>query len=230
MVLALPLQAEPLLAQQVTHRVRGDLMALGGQLGRQRPGRFGRPPQRRHRIPRSCGSIRASSAGRSPGSASAARLRPPPGRRTRPSGSAPESSSVTPSDTVASRTPAARATSRIPPCPQRLGLSAHQQPPLPLIQMRQDRLELRRQHLLSNLNHAHTTSGCRIPGSYGLFPGALLARSQSAVSAAIALISRSAPGTARPATRAAVTSGGAPAPREVRARRRTARRATASPR
>ena len=34
---------------------------------------------------------------------------------------------------------------------------------------------------------------------------------QSAVSAAMALISRSAPGTARPATRAAVTSGGAPA-------------------
>jgi hypothetical protein len=34
---------------------------------------------------------------------------------------------------------------------------------------------------------------------------------QSAVTAAIALISRSAPGTARPVTRAAVTSGGAPA-------------------
>jgi hypothetical protein len=42
-------------------------------------------------------------------------------------------------------------------------------------------------------------------------PEGHLARSQSAVSAAIALISRSAPGTARPATRAAVTSGGAPA-------------------
>src|SRR5260370_29925562 len=67
--------------------------------------------------PRSCGSTRASSAGRSPGSRSAARLRPPPSRRARPSSSAPESSSSTPSDTVASRTPAARATSRIPPCP-----------------------------------------------------------------------------------------------------------------
>ena len=38
-----------------------------------------------------------------------------------------------------------------------------------------------------------------------------LAKIQSAATAAIALISRSAPGTARPATRAAVTSGGAPA-------------------
>src|ERR1700733_8608625 len=67
--------------------------------------------------PRSSGSTRSSSAGSSPGSRSAARLRPPPGRRTRPSGAAPESSSSTPSDTVASRTPAARATSRIPPWP-----------------------------------------------------------------------------------------------------------------
>jgi hypothetical protein len=30
---------------------------------------------------------------------------------------------------------------------QRTGLGARQQPPLPLIQMREDRLELRRQHL-----------------------------------------------------------------------------------
>ena len=65
--------------------------------------------------PRSAGSMRASSAGTSPGSVSAARLRPPPGRRTRPSGASPASSSYTPDDTVASRTPAARATSRIPP-------------------------------------------------------------------------------------------------------------------
>ena len=42
-------------------------------------------------------------------------------------------------------------------------------------------------------------------------PEGHLTETQSAVSAAIALISRSAPGTARPATRAAVTSGGAPA-------------------
>ena len=67
--------------------------------------------------PRSSGSTSASSAGTSPGSRSADRLRPPPGRRARLSGSAPAASSSTPSDTVASRTPAACATSRIPPCP-----------------------------------------------------------------------------------------------------------------
>src|SRR5206468_3198954 len=56
--------------------------------------------------PRSSGSTSASSAGTSPGSVTAARLRPPPSRRARPSGSSPPSSSATPSDTVASRTPA----------------------------------------------------------------------------------------------------------------------------
>jgi hypothetical protein len=74
--------------------------------------------------PRMSGSTRASNAGRSPLSVSATRLRPPPGRRTRPSGAALESSSVTPRDTVASRTPAARATSLIPPCPHALASAA----------------------------------------------------------------------------------------------------------
>jgi hypothetical protein len=53
--------------------------------------------------------------------------------------------------------------------PQRPGLSRHQQPPLPLIQMREDHRELRRQDLRCFLFTAHTTSACRIPGSYGLF-------------------------------------------------------------
>ena len=38
-------------------------------------------------------------------------------------------------DTVASRTPAARATQPDPAMPKRPGLGPHQQPPLPLIQM-----------------------------------------------------------------------------------------------
>jgi hypothetical protein len=54
---------------------------------------------------------------------------------------------------------------------QRPGLRCHQQPPLTLIQMREDRLELRRQHLYRVLFAARTTSACRIPGSYGLFFG-----------------------------------------------------------
>jgi len=53
--------------------------------------------------------------------------------------------------------------------PQRPRLSAHQQPPLPLIQMREDHLELRRQNLPGFLADARTTSACRNWGSYGLF-------------------------------------------------------------
>jgi hypothetical protein len=35
--------------------------------------------------------------------------------------------------------------------------------------MREDDLQLRRQHLYRFLFAAHTTSACRIPGSYELF-------------------------------------------------------------
>jgi hypothetical protein len=54
---------------------------------------------------------------------------------------------------------------------ERAGLRAQQQPPLPLIQVREDRRELRRQDLPCFLVAAYTTSACRIPGSYGLFFG-----------------------------------------------------------
>jgi len=52
---------------------------------------------------------------------------------------------------------------------QRPGLGADEQPPLPLIQMREDRLELRRQYLSGYLHDANTTPPRAIPGVYGLF-------------------------------------------------------------
>jgi hypothetical protein len=57
-----------------------------------------------------------------------------------------------------------------PAMTERPGLRAQQQP-LPLIQVREDRRELRRQDLPCFLVAAPTTSACRIPGSYGLFFG-----------------------------------------------------------
>jgi hypothetical protein len=48
--LGVALQAEALLPQQVSHRVSAGAVALPGELGRQRPQRLRRPPQRRHRI------------------------------------------------------------------------------------------------------------------------------------------------------------------------------------
>ena len=67
--------------------------------------------------PRVSGSTSAVNAGPSPGSVSVAGLRPPPGFRTRPDGSAPPSSSRTPLATVSGCTPVACATTVIPPRP-----------------------------------------------------------------------------------------------------------------
>jgi hypothetical protein len=52
---------------------------------------------------------------------------------------------------------------------ERAGLRAQQQQPL--IQVREDRRELRRQDLPCFLVAAYTKSTSRIPGSYGLFFG-----------------------------------------------------------
>ncbi len=68
--------------------------------------------------PRTSGSTSVSSAVRTAGFRSATRLRPAQGRRMRPNGASPEASSRTPADTLASRTPAARATALIPPRPR----------------------------------------------------------------------------------------------------------------
>ena len=107
--------------------------------------------------PRSSGSTSPSSAGRSPGSRSATRLRPPPGRRTRPSGASPASSSNTPLRTVVSLTSAACATARMPPCPSSRASAASQQPPLPLVQMREQHRELHGELVTSLVRDAHTT-------------------------------------------------------------------------
>ena len=105
--------------------------------------------------------------GRGPGSRTAARLRPPPAAARGP---APESSSSAPSDTVACRTPAARATSRIPPCP-----TARASAPISSRRCRSSRCGKIVPNFATNLagyHHvAYTTPACRIPGSYGLFSG-----------------------------------------------------------
>jgi len=114
--LGVPLQAEPLLPQQIPDDVGAHPVTLAGQLRRQLAGRLGRPPQRRHRIT----PLLRFNQGQQSRAQPRVQVSGPlaaPARRARPSGSAPESSSSTPSDTVASRTPAAPATSRMPPCP-----------------------------------------------------------------------------------------------------------------
>jgi hypothetical protein len=60
-----------------------------------------------------------------------------------------------------------------PATTQRVGFGSRQQPSLPLIQVREDRPELRRQILAGYHHAAHATPAQRIPGSYGLFRGQL---------------------------------------------------------
>jgi len=74
----------------------------------------------------------------------------------------------TPRETVASRTPAAPGHQPDPAMAERAGLRAQQQP---LIQVREDRRELRCQDLPCFLVATYTKSTSRIPGSYGLFFG-----------------------------------------------------------
>ena len=125
--------------------------------------------------PRSSGSTSASSAGRSPGS-SVGRPLAPPARPPRPAQRLrPGFQLIDAQRHRGLADPGGPGHQPDPAMPQRPGLRPHQQPPLPLIQMREDRLELRRQHPCRFLVAAHTTSACRIPGSYGLFFGKLLA-------------------------------------------------------
>ena len=171
--LGVALQAEPLGPQQVTNGVGADPVTLAGQLARQRAGRLRGPPQRRHRI------------------ASLLRLHQGQQRREQPRihvghALAPPARPARPAQRPGARVQLIHAQRHRgladsggpghqpdPAMPQRTGLSTHQQPPLPLIQMREDRPELRRQNLAGYHHAAHTTPACRLPGSYGLFSGKL---------------------------------------------------------
>jgi hypothetical protein len=148
-------------------------MALGRQLVRQHASRLRRPPQRRHRIAALLRLDQRQQRRAQPRIHVGRPLAPPagpprPAQRFRPgfqlTGTQGHRRLADPGGPGHQPDPA---------MPQRPGLRPQQQPPLPLIQMREDRLELRRQHPYRFLVAAHTTSACRIPGSYGLFFGKL---------------------------------------------------------
>ena len=167
--LGVALQAEPLLAEQGADRALRDLMPLAGELVRQVAGRQRRPPQRRHRVApflrfhqgQQCrGQARVQVSG--PFAASAR----PPHPAQRPG---PGIQLVHAQRHRRLADPGRPGHHPDPAMPQSPGLSPHQQPPLPLIQMREDRLELRRQHSPGFFRSSHTTPMWQILGSYGLF-------------------------------------------------------------
>ena len=132
-------------------------MALAGQLIREIAGRLGDPPQRRHRIAALLrldqGQQRRAQPRIHIGGPLAAPARPPrPAQRLR--------AALQLINTQGHRgltDPGRPGHQPDPAMPQRPGLGPEQQPPLPLIQMREDRLELRRQRLLYLHGYAHST-------------------------------------------------------------------------
>jgi hypothetical protein len=131
--LGVGLQAEPLLPQQVTDGVRRDLVALAGQFRRQAAGRLGRPPQRRHRIAPLIWLHQGQQRRAQPQIHIGGPLAAPAG----PAGTAQRlSTRVQFSNAQRHRglaDPGGPRHQPYPAMPQRTGLSAHQQPPLPLI-------------------------------------------------------------------------------------------------
>lgn len=116
-------------------------------------------------------STKASSAGRRPGSRSTARLRPPPGpahppqrRLTGLQFRHPPRHGALPDSGRTSDEPDAPMTQR--PC-----LCSYDQPPLPLVEMREQCPELRGQCCLDPLWTPHSTTTIHRAGSDGLFPG-----------------------------------------------------------
>ena len=148
---------------------RRDLMALPGQLTREIAGRLGGPPQWRHRI----AALLRLDQGQQRRAQSRIHIGGPLTAPTGPPCPAQRLSAglqlIDPQGHRGLADPRGPGHQPDPAVPQRPGLGRHQQPPLPLIQMREDHRELRRQNLHCFLFAAHTTSACRIPGCYGLF-------------------------------------------------------------
>src|SRR3954466_11158111 len=115
--LGVGLQAEAMLAQQPGHRVRADPVTRAAQLGGQPAGDSVGQHNGGQGAPRRGAPTGASSAASSAGSVAVSGLRPPPARRTRPSGACPASSSATPWEILDRDAPLAWATAAIPPWP-----------------------------------------------------------------------------------------------------------------
>jgi hypothetical protein len=156
--LGIALPAEPLLPYQVTDGIRGDLMTMGRQLGRQRAGRLRRPPQRRHRITPLArldqGKQRRDQARIPIGRPFAVPVRPPgPAQRL-----GARVQLINPQRYRGLADPGGRVTSRIPARPSARASAPISSRRCRSFQMREHRLKPRRQPLPGNLHHAHITS------------------------------------------------------------------------
>ena len=121
--------------------------------------------------PRSSGSINANSAGRRPTSTSVSRLRPPPATRNPTQRIDTSAQLATPSETGPLPHPGRPGHRPDTAMPQRPSFCPSQPPPLPLIQVRQYRSELRGQPRINIHTRLTTTSTSPDQQNYALISG-----------------------------------------------------------
>lgn len=159
------LQAEALLTQQVPDRVRAHPVPLTGELGRQDPGRLHRPAQRRHRITPFVGFHQGQQRGPQP----RIKIRGPLPATTGPAHPAQRFlAGLQLVHALADRRLADPCRPRDRPdtaVAQEPGLGPHHQPPLPLVEMREQHLEPHSELTTNLVGDAHTTTTSRISGS-----------------------------------------------------------------
>jgi hypothetical protein len=179
--LGVALQAEPVIPQHPAHRGRRHPVPLPAQLTGQMPQRLGRPPQRRHRV------------------ASLIRLHQRQQRRDQVTvqiRGALAPAAATPNPPLPERRLTglqlehARSDRRLadagdhgdspdPAVPQQPGLSRQQQPPLTLVQVRQQHLEPHRQLIADLGRNAHSTTSNHESGDNSLFLYSFIGSSRS---------------------------------------------------
>ncbi len=169
--LGVALETEALLARHGSHGVRREPVPPPGQLGSQVPRRLRRPAQRRHRIP----AYTRFHQGRQRGPTARIQvhrtLAAPTGPTHPPQRHLPGLQSCHP--TRHGALPDSSRTSDEPDASmaQRPCFCSYGQPPLPLVEMRGQRRELRGQRCLDPLRSPRTTTTIHRAGSDGLFPG-----------------------------------------------------------
>ncbi len=158
------LQAEAFLPQQVPDRVSAHLVSPTGELDREIPGRLRRPAQRRHRIPARIRLDKCQQRG-SQTRIHVCGLLPPAAGPTDPPQRFLTGLQLVHALTHRCLTDLSRTRDRPDPAmSQDPGLGPHQQPPLPLLQLREQHLKLHGE-LVTRLGDTHTTPTSQIAGS-----------------------------------------------------------------
>jgi hypothetical protein len=172
-------------AKQPVHAVMGDAVALPGQLVGEGAGGLGRPPQPGHRVAAGLGLDQRVQRVEQAGVGLGQRLATATGAAGAPGlGLQAGVQVLDPGGDRGPGDPGGAGDQGDPAVAQRPGLGPQHQAALPLVQMRQDRVELRPQHLLVDLHdHRHSTTMTRQTGNVQLILRQALRKDQGSCSA-----------------------------------------------